>query len=241
MAGAFITTKWSILQRIRSENEEDAAEAMDLLCRTYWLPLYAWLRGNGHSPEEAQDLTQGFFAHAIRRNIFQKADTEKGKLRNFLLTCLKRYVADWNEKKLARKRKGQAQETPLHFVNAHTGEVGIRHDLAAPESDPAELYERNWAMSLLQAALARLRKEHEDKGKGDLYQALNPMLSDLDPGQSYPAAAGELKTSEGAVRIAFHRFKIRYREIVQEEVARTLLPGDDLEEEMRHLMNVLGG
>ena len=236
----FTTTKWSLLIRIKSEDKVDAEDALNHLCQNYWLPLYAWLRGQGRSAVEAEDITQGFFAHAIRREIFQKADAEKGRLRSFLLKCLRNYLSDLGEKEAAKKRAGQAREIPiLDCVDSARGEEGIVHDLASRELDPARLYERRWARAILQKALSRLREEHEEKGKSELYRALAPLLSDLNPGQSYSAVAQRLRTSEGAARIAFHRLKLKFREVVREEVARTLLPGDNLDEEMRYLAEVL--
>ena len=239
MAAKFNTTKWSLFIRIQSGDSEDADEALNLICRNYWLPIYAWLRGNGYPVEESKDLTQGFFSHALNRSIFQKADQEKGRLRNLLLVCLKRYLADQNERNHAQKRAVQNHEVPIDFVNTDYGESCIQHDLRSPDPDPAEIFERRWARALLQTALKRLREEHEAKGKGEVYSILSPLLSDLDEEQTFGSAAKALGISEGAARVAFHRFKSRFRRIFREEVARTLLPDDDLEDEMQHLARAL--
>lgn len=236
---AFDTTRWTLLARIRDGAEPEADDAMEIVCRSYWTPLYAWLRGNGNSPEAAQDLVQGFFAHALRRDLFRKADAAKGTLRGFLLRSLRNYLADVQQHENRQKRAGRRNEISLDFINAEHAESGLKLDLESPDADPAEIYERRWGRAILQSALAALRAEYAEKGKEAQFDSLNPLLANLEPGTSYQTVAENLEISEGAARIAFHRFKTRFRELVSEEVERTLLPEDDLDEELRYLAKVL--
>lgn len=239
MVEQFATTKWSLLFRIKSGTESESEEALDALCRNYWLPLYGWLRGKGNSPEDAQDLTQGFFAQAIRRGTLAKADAEKGRLRSFLLACLKNYLADVGERERAQVRVGRKDEVSLDFINSERAESGLELDLKSPDADPSQIFERRWARAILNNSLVRLREEYAAKGKEAIYEFLSPLLSEMQSGESYATAAAGLKTSEGAARIAFHRLKIRFREVFREEVAMTLLPDDELSEEMQYLASVL--
>lgn len=241
MSSDFNTTHWSLIEKIRSEDSKVATVALETLCRSYWLPLYAWLRGSGNSEEESKDLVQGFFLYAIRKNIFQKAESERGKLRSFLLVCLKRYLADENEKAAAQKRLGRKNEISLSFVDPQVGEEGIERALTSLDATPSEIYDYRWARTLLQIALYRLETEYETRGKGELYHVLRPLLTDSGKGKFHADAATKLKSSEGAVRIAFHRFKKRFREIVREEVAKTLLPGETIDDEMQILAGILSG
>ena len=240
-ARKFQTTKWSLLQRIRSDDAVDSALAMETLCRDYWPPLYAWLRGSGRSSAEAEDLTQGFFAHAIAKNIFQKADQDRGRLRSFLLTSLRNYVNDVRYRDEAEKRGGGEIPVSLNHIGAHSFDVLVSDSSEKTEANPDFQYDYRWARMVMQHSVARLRQEHENSGKSELFHQLVPLLA---PGKgdikkSMSEIAFSLGSSEGAVRVALHRFKARFREIVREEVARTILPSDDIEEEIRYLVRVL--
>ncbi len=239
MASHFNTTRWSLLVKIKSEDNQEAKMALETLCRSYWQPLYSWVRLCGNTPTEAEDLTQGFFAHAIRTDLFTKAESTKGKLRTFLLTCLKHYLADQHDKDSAEKRADKEKEISLDFVDSGVGEKSLERDLESPEATPSELYDYRWARTLLKISLKRLEEEYEEKGKEKLCRVLTPLLTDLDPGNSYAEAAAALESNEGAARIAFHRYKIRFQEIIREEVAKTLLPGETVQDEMKELAGIL--
>ncbi|MEC5127667.1 sigma factor [Verrucomicrobiales bacterium BCK34] len=239
MSAHFNTTRWSLLLKVKSKNHQEAEVALETLCQSYWQPLYSWLRRSGNSPSEAEDLTQGFFAHAIRTNLFHKAESSKGKLRTFLLTCLKHYLADQHDKNSAAKRANRKNEVSLDFVDSEIGEMALERDLRSRDATPSEIYEYRWARTLLRISLARLEEEHIRKGKEELCRVLTPLLTELDPGNSYAETATALKSNEGAVRIAFHRFKKRFQEIVREEVAKTLLPGETVHDEMLELAEIL--
>ena len=233
----FNTTRWSLLWQLRQGTETESTEALEILCQGYWLPLYAWLRGSGRSAEDAEDVIQEFFIQLIQRQVLQKANPEKGRLRSFLLHCLKNYLADRHEYEGAAKRAGRAEEISLDFIQA---EQGIDRELQSPDADPAAIYEARWARAILQRSLARVRQKYEKEGKVAVFMHLNRFLSeDLERGRSYAEAAQALQMSEGAVRISFHKLKKRFQQAFREEVARTLSPEDDLGDEMRYLVEVL--
>ncbi|MEM9281948.1 MAG: sigma-70 family RNA polymerase sigma factor [Verrucomicrobiota bacterium] len=241
MSSSFNTTQWSLIIKIRSDDPTEARAATEAICQSYWLPIYAWLRSSGNPEEPAKDFTQGFFLYAIRKDLLRKADARKGKLRTFLLTSLKHFLADEQERASARKREGRRREIPLDFMNCEAGERGIEHDLKSDDRTPSEIYDYRWARTLLQISLTRLESEFRDKGKEEMFRVLAPLLSDLEKKNTYSDAAGRLKCSEGAVRVAFHRFKKRFRDILREEVARTLLPDETIDEEMSELSAILAG
>ena len=191
------------------------------------------IRGSGHGSVEAEDLTQGFFARAISKNLFEKADPEKGRLRSFLLTSLRNYVHDEKVKERAEKRGGGVSPVSLDHIDSRVFE---QTDSAAAPADPENLFHYRWARMVMQHALARLRQEHEASGKTEWYRHFTPLLVS---GEGDLESAGKLKLSDGAARVAFHRFKKRFREIVREEVARTISREDDVEEELRFLVQVL--
>ncbi len=243
MGENFDKTDWSLLFKIRNGTETEATEALDVVCRTYWLPLYEWLRRTGHSVEDSEDLIQGFFVHAQRRKIFQKAVEGEGLLRTWLLRCLRNFLADERERESAQKRAGRKNEISLDFMDTQRAEAGIQLEVQSPDADPSQLYERRWARAILNSALARLRERYCSDGNELTFEVLSPRLSDsgeqTEVGR-YAEAAARMEVSEGAARQAYSRMRHRFRQAFREEVARTLLPGDDLEEEMRYLARVLG-
>ncbi len=235
----FDTTQWSLLHRVRSNDSRVAGQALEQICQGYWLPLFAWLRSSGNPPEAAEDMTQGFFAHAIKSELFTKADPGKGRLRSFLLAALKRYLANRQDYQNAQKRGGGRAPLSLDFIDSGLAERQLAEALQAPVEDSALFYDRSWGRTLVQRAMRRLGQEHANKEKTDLFETLGPLLSHHQPGKSYAEAAARLNLSEETVRVAFHRFKNRFGQIVREELAQTLLPGDDLEEELAYLTKVL--
>ena len=239
-ARKFNTTNWSLLHRIRSEDSAEMVDAMDTLCRDYWSPLYAWLRGSGHDPTEAEDLTQGFFARVISKNLFEKADPEKGRLRSFLLTSLRNYVYDEKVKERTEKRGGGVSPVSLDHIESRA--FDLTRSAAPGETNPENLFDYRWARMVMQHALARLRQEHEASGKTEWYCHFAPLLVSGEsdsPARTKAEIGRKLELSDGATRVAFHRFKKRFREIVREEVARTISSEEDVEEELRYLVQVL--
>jgi len=217
------------------EESPQAAEALEKLCRTYWYPLYVYVRRRGYSPEDAQDLTQAFFAHLLSKDFLSGVGPEKGKFRSFLLACLKHFLADeW--KKAHRAIRG-GNQPPLALESQ--GAEG-RYRLEPSKSMNAEcLYERRWALTLLERVLARLREEWTAAGKQNLFNELECELLGEDRADTYAQIAVRLGLSEGAVKMAVHRLREHYRELFREEIAQTVAEPQEIEEEMRHLFAVI--
>jgi len=216
----------------------ESAEAMAALCATYWRPLYTYVRHSGRSVEDAQDLTQSFFFRLLERDSLRHVDPALGKFRSFLLVSMKNFLANEWRREQAWKRGGSAQLLSLEDLTR--AEKHYAADVARPET-PEQVYERNWALALLQRAVAQLEKEFKAAGKDHVFQALQPYLTGDRDGQYGPVAA-ELRISEVSVRVAVHRMRGRFGDLLRQEVAQTLADGDDaraIEEEMRHLLAVL--
>ena len=233
-AVAFTTTHWSVVLTAQGESPA-AQQALEKLCRTYWWPLYGYVRRQGYSPEEAQDLTQGFFALLLERRDFDAVRREKGRLRSYLLTSLKNFVAKARRRELAIKRGDGRALVPLDELLARE-----RADLEPADTLSAErIYERRWALTLLEQVLARLGEEYRVAGGGGLFEQLKEMLAD-DPGRrSQAEIAQELSMSENAVKQAFYRLRQRYRLLLREEIAHTVAVPGDVEDELRHFIAVL--
>lgn len=214
-----------------------ARDALGKLCQTYWLPLYAYVRRVGHSPEDAQDLTQEFFARLLERNTFAQADPERGRFRSFLLASLKNFLASEWEKARAQKRGGGAQMISLQLDTAETRCAR----LAAPGDTPDRAFDRQWALALLDAVLGRLRQEYTDAGREHLFVGLKDTLSGGRSEIPYRDLGAQLGMSEGAVKVAAHRLRQRYRELLREEIANTVSGPEQVEEELRQLFAALSG
>ena len=230
----FLTTHWSVVLTAQGRSPE-AREALDHLCRSYWLPLYAFVRREGHSPEDAKDLTQEFFARLLERGDFDAVRHEKGRLRSYLLVSFKHFLSNERHRANAMKRGRGAQPISLDEILAHQ----------RSEPEPAttmtaeQIYERRWAMRVLEQVLAHLGHEFRATGKTVLFERLKEQLVD-DPGRSSQAEIGrELGMSENAVKQAFHRLRERYRQLLREQVAHTVATPEEVEDELRHLIAVL--
>jgi RNA polymerase sigma-70 factor (ECF subfamily) len=221
---------------LAAQERSPAAEAaLEKLCRTYWWPLYGFVRRQGHSPEEAQDLTQGFFAMLLERRDFESVRREKGRLRSYLLVSLKNFLAKAYRREMAVKRgKGQSL-VPLDELLARE-----RADLEPADTLSADkIYERRWALTLLGQVLARLEEEYRVAGNAPLFEQLKELLAD-EPGRPSQAdVAAGLGMTENAVKQAFHRLRQRYRELLHEEIAHTVAAPGDVEDELRHFISVL--
>src|SRR6266496_402060 len=233
----FTTTHWSVVLQAAGGSAPGAQEALEQLCRTYWYPLYAYVRRQGHSPEDAQDLTQEFFARFLEKQIFRQARPERGRFRSFLLTSLKHFLVNEWHRATARKRGGGHTPVPLDTVLAerlYSREPS--RDLAADK-----LYERSWALALLELVRARLRDEYAVEGRSDRFEIVERFLPGEESGLSYVEAARQLGMAEGTLKSDVHRFKQRYRQILRAEIAHTVARPEDVDEELRHLLAVLGG
>ena len=233
-AVAFATTHWSVV--LTAQGESPAAhEALEKLCRTYWRPIFAFLRRQGIRPEEAEDLTQGFFAQLLERKSLNAVRKEKGRLRSYLLGALKYFLADEQRRAMAIKRGKGQRLIPLEELRA--GER-IEMEPADPVT-PEMIYERQWASTLLERVLSRLKDEYRAAGNATLFDSLKQLLPDEPGSPSQAEIAAHLGMTENAVRQAFHRFRQRYQSLLREEIAHTVATPGDIEDELRHLIAVL--
>jgi len=231
---AFTTTHWSVV--LEAQGESPAAhEALEKLCRTYWRPIYAFLRRQGVSPEEAEDITQGFFAQLLERRKFSAIRKEKGRLRSFLLGALKYFLADEQRRAKAIKRgKGQ------RLISLEELRAGERIDMEPSDPMTAEMiYERRWALTVLERVLSRLKDEYIAAGNAALFDALKELLPDEPGSPSQAEIAARLGMTENAIRQAFYRFRQRYQSVLREEIAHTVATPGDIEDELRHLIAVI--
>lgn len=231
----FATTRWSVVLAAGSPDSPGARDALAQLCEHSWYPLYAFLRRRGHGPDEAQDLTQGFFADLLERGDLGRADPERGRFRSFLLGALKHYVANQRQASQAQKRGGG--ERPLSF---EWSEAEGRFALEPEERHtPESLYNSSWARALLDSVLGHLEAEYEARGKRELFQQLAPCLGGHADALPYAEIARELGANEGTVKVAVHRMRGRYRQLLRAEIQETLAEGGDVEQEIRDLFEAL--
>jgi RNA polymerase sigma factor (sigma-70 family) len=231
---AFATTHWSVVLAAR-DGSTTADEALEKLCRTYWRPLYGFARRRGYGPDEAQDLTQGFFALLLERKDFDAVRREKGRLRSYLLVSFKHFIANEHQRAAALKRgEGQAL---ISLEELRTGERSYWEPADTSSAD--RIFERRWALALLEQVLARLKAEYLAAGRDVLFERLRELLADEPDRFSQAEIAGGLGMTENAVKQAFHRLRQRYRLLLREEVAHTVAAPGDVEDELRHLIAVL--
>jgi len=232
----FITTRWSVVLTAGEKGSDEATSALAELCRGYWYPLYAYVRRKGYSREEAQDLTQEFFSRVLERNYFGMADRRRGRFRTFLLASLEHFLAkEWNRAHRLKRGGGRV------FISWEAEEADSRYELeGADEWSPARLFDRRWALTVLEEAMAALQAEHETDGRLSFFQALRPWISGDDPGSSYAELARHVGMTDGALRVAVHRLRRRYGELVRAEIAKGVDRPEDVEEEVRHLFAALG-
>ena len=231
---AFTTTHWSMVLEAQGESPA-AQEALEKLCRTYWWPLYGFVRRQGYNPEEAQDLTQGFFALLLERRDFDAVRREKGRLRSYLLVSLKNFLGKAHRRSLALKRGEGRSLVPLDELLAlERGDLELASALSADN-----VYERRWALTLLEQVLARLEEEYRVAGNGLLFESLNELLAGESDAPSQADIAKKLGMTEHAVKQAFYRLRQRYRELLSEEIAHTVAVPADVEDELRHFISVL--
>jgi RNA polymerase sigma-70 factor (ECF subfamily) len=232
--GIFATTRWSIVLAARGRSAE-ADAALDVLCRTYWPPLYAFIRREGYDVEEARDLTQGFFARWLERRDFQAARRDKGRLRSYLLVALKHFLINERNKTKTAKRGRRHELVSFDEITAQQSFV-----LEPVEPLTADqIYERQWATTLLDRVLALLEEDYRGTGRGALFDQLKGLLTD-EPGHPSQVEIGEkLGMTGNAVKQAFHRLRLQFRETLREEIAHTVANANDVEDELRHLIRVL--
>ena len=236
-AGIFATTHWSVVLAARDTASPKADAALAQLCRTYWYPLYAFVRRQGQSLHDAQDLTQAFFARLLEKNYVAQADPERGRFRTYLLAAFTHFLADEWDKTRRLKRGGGREIVSFDAVSAEE-----RYRLEPTDQlDAAKLYERRWVTTLFEQVLARLEQEFRDSGKGRVFDQLKSSLLAEQGGPSYAAIGTQLGLTEDAVKQAVHRMRRRYRELFREEIAQTVAGPGEVEDELKHMFAVLSG
>ena len=232
----FATTHWTVVLAAGRRSTPQSDRALEELCRTYWFPLYAYVRRRGHSKEDAEDLTQGFFAAFLKRNYLEDVRSEKGRFRAFLLAALKHFLANEYDRAGRQKRGGGVAPLSLDWQDADT-----RYQIDPPDRlSPDKLYDRAWATTLLGQVITRLRAECAAEGKAAAFEQLKPFLTVGKGDIPYAEAAAKAGLNEGAARVAVHRLRKRYRELLRAEIAQTLTDPADLEEELRALFQAFG-
>ncbi len=232
---SFKTTNWSVVVAAGHGSSTAIRKALGELCETYWFPLYAFARRQGQSPEDAQDLTQEFFARFLERGYFALANRERGRFRTFLLSSLKHFLTEEWRRANRQKRGGGVSFTPFDPQDAEN-----RYS-AEPADDlsPDRLYDRRWAEALLERTLGRLKKDYDSTGRAAVYQQLQQLIWGPQARLSYAEMGQTLGMNEGAVKVAVHRLRQRFRELLREEVAQTVENQAQVEEELRHLLGAI--
>jgi RNA polymerase sigma factor (sigma-70 family) len=235
-AGAgFTTTHWSVVREAGGAGSPQATEALEKLCGSYWYPLYAYVRRKGHSPQDAEDLTQEFFARLLEQKSLRLADRNQGRFRTFLLTSLKHFlINEWI--KGNREKRGGGR--PVVSLDEEMAESRFASEPAIAQA-PDSLYDRGWAAVLLDRAMAALRTEFEQSGKLDLFERLKVFVWGEKNALSYAAMSGQLAMTEGAVKVAVHRLRQRYGELLRAELAQTVATPGEINEELRYLVSVI--
>ena len=233
----FATTHWSVVVTAGRNDTGRAQDALAKLCQTYWYPLYAYVRRRGYSQEDAQDLTQEFFARLLERNWVGQADQQKGRFRSFLLSAMNHFLSDEWDKARAQKRGGGLAAVSLQL---DTGETRYGHE-PTNHVTPEQQFERRWALTLLEEVLRQLRLGYEQEGRADWFAALHPCLVGDPAAQPYAELAIKLGVNEGTVKTAVHRLRQKYRQLLRNEIAQTVAGPGEVDEELRHLFAVLAG
>src|SRR5262245_40438937 len=233
-AGQFVTTHWSAVLAAGHDSAPGAAGALEKLCGTYWYPLYAYVRRKGYQTEDAKDLTQQFFARLLQGGRLALADPARGRFRTFLLTALNHFlINEWT--KASREKRGGA----MTFVPLHTDDPeNIYAAEPADDCTPETLYEQRWATAVMRQAFHRLQAEYRGD-RARLFEALKPFVWGEEAGASSGEVGAALELSEGAVRVAVHRLRRSYREFLREEIAQTVATPDEVDDELRHLIEIV--
>jgi RNA polymerase sigma-70 factor (ECF subfamily) len=232
----FATTHWTVVLAAGKRSTPQSDRALEELCQSYWFPLYAYVRRRGHAKEDAEDLTQSFFARFLEKNYLEGLDAERGRFRAFLLASLKHFLANEWDRSQAQKRGGAAEHLSLDWQTADT-----RFQVAAAnEPSPDKAFDREWALALLAKVIGRLQRECEAEGRQQQFDELKPFLT-ADRGEPSTAeAARNLGMEQTAVRVAVHRLRKRYRHLLRNEIAQTLANAADVDEEMQALFGAFG-
>lgn len=233
---AFVTTHWSVVLTAARSDTTQARDALAKLCQTYWHPLYTYVRRRGYSPEDAEDLTQSFFAALLERKAVSTVSPEKGRFRSFLLASLNHFLSDEWDKARAQKRGGGK----IVSFDTQTAESWLEQ-VPAQNLTPEKAFEMRWAITLLEQVYRKLEEEHRQQGKTELFEVLRTTLA--GPGNSAPYAelGQRLGQNEGAVKVAVHRLRQRYRALLRTTIAETVATDAEVEEELRYLLRIVAG
>lgn len=235
-AAQFSQTRWSmVLSAAGKKGSVLAAQSLEQLCVRYWRPLYAYIRRQGASPPDAQDLTQEFFARLLEKKFLRSVDPRKGRFRSFLLAALKHFLSNQRDRARAQKRGGVRAVLPLDFADAETAGGFQPVDNLTPE----KIFERRWAMTLLAQSLARLREEYAAQGKLTVFDKLKITLTEGRGSVAYAELSATLKISEAAVKMAVYRLRTRYREVLRAEIVDTVADESEVEDELRQIIRAL--
>lgn len=232
-----MATRWTVVLSARAADSREAAAALEILCRTYWQPLYAFARRQGRQPADAQDATQEFFSRLLAKDYLRTVAPEKGRFRSFLLVAFKRFLLNERERSQAQKRGGGQPEIALDATSAE------ERYLIEPVDDASadKIFERRWALTLLDRAMARLREEFVAEDREKDFERLKVVLTAPKGEASYDELARELSLTPGAARVAAHRLRRRFREVFHDEIAHTVADATEIEDEVRYLFGVLAG
>lgn len=231
----FVTTHWSVVLQAQDKAAPGSDEALETLCRTYWYPLYAFVRASGYQPHTAQDLTQEFFARLLSKDFLRAVDPEKGRFRTFLRMALKRFLANEWDRLSAQKRGGLQTHLSLDTSLAEERFQDERGCALTPD----RIYDRRWALTLLAEAMGQLEREYSSAGKSREWQHLEPHLMKDRAALPYAEVAARLQTTEGAARVALHRLRRRFREVFRETIANTVADPAEVESEVRQVLEAL--
>jgi RNA polymerase sigma-70 factor (ECF subfamily) len=235
-AAQFGQTQWSVVLAAAGKRDLALAEqSLEKLCRVYWLPLYTYIRRQGESPHDAEDLTQEFFARLLEKDFLHSVDQAKGRFRSFLLASLKHFLSNQRDRARAQKRGGGQTPLSLDFSDAET-RIGFQ---PADEQTPDRAYEKRWALTLLDQTLASLRKEYAGRGREELFEQLKTTLTEGRGSVAYAELSARLGMSEASVKMAVHRLRQRYRDVLRSEIAETVAQESDVEDELREVFRAL--
>ena len=235
-AAKFAATSWTDVLAAQQGGSPEAAVALEKLCHAYWYPLYAYIRRKGYDPHKAQDLNQEFFYRLIKENYLGAVDRRRGKFRSFLLAALNHFLSNQRDYERAAKRGGGQTILSLDDTDA---EDRFKLEPASSELSPEKIFERNWFLTLLDHALTRLREEQTEAGRAQLFQLVKPFIIEEAESGEYNTVASQANMTPNAVAVTVHRWRDRYRKLVQEEVLRTVADSSELEEELRRFFTVL--
>ena len=233
--GIFPRTRWSMVIMARDAGDDDGPAALEELCHLYWKPIYLFIRSRGNNPGQSEDLTQEFFYRLLNGHYLKGVEgPEKGRLRSFLCVLVKRFLADEYDKRMTKKRGGDWRAIPLDTPAAEALLTNSR----STDSSPEVQFDRQWALDLLSQAVTSLRIDYERAGKSELFEALKPTISPQLESLPYARLAEDLDMTEGAVKVAVHRFRQRYRDCLHAALRETVANPEDTEDELRHLLSV---